>query len=90
MALIGELRTEALHQALEEAEIDDAMLIGLLVLAFAGENVTVISPGDSGGYHAETKRAAYPLVEGSSLTTDPTTAGRQLGLPVQRQLPLPV
>jgi ParB family chromosome partitioning protein len=90
MALIGELRTEALHQALEEAEIDDAMLIGLLVLAFAGENVTVISPGDSGGYHAETKRAAYPLVEGSSLTTDPTTAARQLGLPVQRQLPLPV
>ena len=76
MALIGELRTAALHQALEEAEIDDAILIGLLVLAFAGENVTVISPGDSGGYHAETRRAAYPLVEGGSLTTDPTTLRR--------------
>ena len=76
MALIGELRTEALHQALEAAEIDDPTLIGLLVLAFAGENVTVISPGDSGGYHAETRRAAYPLVEGGSLTTDPTTLRR--------------
>ena len=76
LALIGELRTEALHQALGAAEIDDATLIGLLVLAFAGENVTVISPGDSGGYHAETKRVAYPLVEGGSLTTDPTTLRR--------------
>ena len=76
MALIGELRTAALHQALEEAEIDDATLIGLLVLAFAGENVTVISPGDSGGYHAETRRAAYPLVEGGSLTTDSATLRR--------------
>ena len=76
LALIGELRTAALHQALEEAEIDDPTLIGLLVLAFAGENVTVISPGDSGGYHAETKRVARPLVEGGSLTTDATTLRR--------------
>ncbi|MFZ1427778.1 MAG: ParB/RepB/Spo0J family partition protein, partial [Geminicoccaceae bacterium] len=74
MALIGELRTAALHQALAAAEIDDPTLIGLLVLAFAGENVTVLSPGDS--YHAETKRAAYPLVEGGSLTTDPATLRR--------------
>ena len=74
LALIGELRTEALHQALEAAEIDDPTLIGLLVLAFAGENVTVISPGDS--YRTETRRAAYPLVEGGSLTTDPTTLRR--------------
>ena len=74
MALIGELRTEALHQALEQAEIDDPTLIGLLVLAFAGENVSVISPGDS--YRTETRRAARPLVEGGSLTTDPTTLRR--------------
>ncbi|MFZ1430837.1 MAG: hypothetical protein WAS21_29225, partial [Geminicoccaceae bacterium] len=74
MALIGELRTEALHQALEAAEIDDPTLIGLLVLAFAGENVTVISPGDS--YHAETRRVVRPLVEGGSLTTDPATLRR--------------
>ncbi len=74
MALIGELRTAALHQALEEAEIDDPTLIGLLVLAFAGENVSVISPGDS--YRTETRRVARPLVEGGSLTTDATTLRR--------------
>ena len=74
MALIGELRTEALHQALEQAEIDDPTLIGLLVLAFAGENVSVISPGDS--YRTETRRAARPLVEGGSLTREPALLRR--------------
>ena len=41
--LIGELRTEALRQALGEAEIDGGQLIGLLVLALAGRNVEVHS-----------------------------------------------
>ena len=40
-AMIGDLRTDALHQALREATIDDTTMIALLVLAFAGKNVTV-------------------------------------------------
>ena len=38
-ALIGDMRTDALHAALREEPIDDGRLIALLVLAFAGNNV---------------------------------------------------
>ncbi|RWN57685.1 MAG: plasmid partitioning protein [Mesorhizobium sp.] len=41
--IIGDLRTEALHEALSRAPIEDDTLMALLVLAFAGQNVTVAS-----------------------------------------------
>ncbi len=41
--MIGDVRTDALHEALSRAPIDDDTLMGLLVLAFAGQNVTVAS-----------------------------------------------
>jgi hypothetical protein len=41
--MIGDLRTDALHEALSRAPIEDDMLIALLVLAFAGQNVRVDS-----------------------------------------------
>lgn len=41
--MIGDLRTDALHEALSRAPIEDDMLMALLVLAFAGQNVTVAS-----------------------------------------------
>ncbi len=51
--MIGDFRTDALHEALVRAPIDDDMLMALLVIAFAGRNVrvdsgasdTVIGPG---------------------------------------------
>lgn len=41
--MIGDFRTDALHEALARAPIEDDMLIALLVLAFAGTNVRVDS-----------------------------------------------
>ncbi|RWP12906.1 MAG: plasmid partitioning protein [Mesorhizobium sp.] len=41
--MIGDLRTDALHEALSRAPIEDDTLMALLVLAFAGRNVTVAS-----------------------------------------------
>ncbi|MEO8669363.1 MAG: ParB N-terminal domain-containing protein [Bauldia sp.] len=41
--IIGDLRTDALHEALSRAPIEDDTLLALLVLAFAGQNVRVDS-----------------------------------------------
>ncbi|RWE93437.1 MAG: plasmid partitioning protein [Mesorhizobium sp.] len=41
--MIGDLRTDALHEALARAPIEDDTLMALLVLAFAGQNVSVAS-----------------------------------------------
>lgn len=47
--MIGDLRTDALHEALSRAPIEDDTLLALLVLAFAGQNVRVDS-GAGGDY----------------------------------------
>ena len=47
--MIGDLRTDALHDALSRAPIEDDTLMALLVLAFAGQNVRVDS-GAGGDY----------------------------------------
>ena len=67
VALIGQLRTAALQQALLDAPLDDAQLIALLVLAFAGNNVLVQSTASD-----RTARAglAAALAEGGVLTAD--------------------
>lgn len=41
--MIGDFRTDALHEALARAPIEDEMLMALLVLAFASQNVRVDS-----------------------------------------------
>ena len=41
--MIGDLRTDALHEALARAPIEDATLMALLVLALAGRNVSIQS-----------------------------------------------
>ncbi|WP_157016904.1 ParB N-terminal domain-containing protein [Mesorhizobium xinjiangense] len=41
--MIGDLRTDALHEALARAPIEDDTLMALLILAFAGQNVRVDS-----------------------------------------------
>ncbi|MQW86383.1 ParB N-terminal domain-containing protein [Sinorhizobium saheli] len=41
--MIGDFRTDALHEALARAPIEDDMLMALLIIAFAGQNVRVDS-----------------------------------------------
>ena len=47
-AIIGDLRTDALHQALRERDIDDGTLLALLVLALGGKNVSIQSAAEGG------------------------------------------
>jgi ParB family transcriptional regulator, chromosome partitioning protein len=62
--LIGQIRTQALRQALLDAEIDDDALLGILVLALAGNNVTI------NGGHDERHRIARHLVHGATIVRD--------------------
>jgi ParB/RepB/Spo0J family partition protein len=67
-AIIGDLRTDALHEALKSDPIDDIKLVGLLVLALSGRNVSI----QSGLYAGPGEREAIcaPLTEGGTLTLD--------------------
>jgi len=47
-AIIGDLRTDALHQSLRERDIDDGTLLALLVLALGGKNVSIQSAAEGG------------------------------------------
>ena len=68
IAMIGDLRTEALHQALADMPIEDDTLLGLLILAFGGHNVTV----DSGSGLCGDDRQAIcrAITAGGALTAD--------------------
>ena len=70
-AMIGDLRTDALHQALREATIEDSTLLALLVLAFGGRNVSVHSGAGMGA--AERAALCATLAEGGVLTADMPT-----------------
>ncbi len=77
-AMIGDLCTEALHQALREQPIGDDQLLGMLVLALGGQNVEVRS-GVANRTMADfgtRARIAGTLTEGGVLTRD-TDALRQ-------------
>jgi len=67
-AIVGDLRTDALHQALRERDIDDGTLLGLLVLALGGKNISIQSASEGGRYGREA--LACGLIEGGVLTTD--------------------
>ena len=70
-AMIGDFRTDALHEALRNAPIEDDTLLALLILAFAGRNVTV-----QGGYTPDKpgrEEIAAMLTEGGVLTADTET-----------------
>jgi ParB family transcriptional regulator, chromosome partitioning protein len=68
VAMIGDLRTDALHQALADRPIEDDTLFGLLILAFGGDNVTIDSGSDLRG---EDRHAiSRTLTEGGVLTAD--------------------
>jgi ParB family transcriptional regulator, chromosome partitioning protein len=63
MRIIGDLRTDALHEALARAPIEDEELIALLVLSFAGSNVTIASATPIAGHgFAKCDSAAAQLI----------------------------
>jgi len=68
VAMIGDLRTEALHQALADAPIEDDTLLGLLILAFGGDNVSVDSGSDLRGEDRQV--ICRTITEGGVLTAD--------------------
>lgn len=73
--MIGDIRTDALHEALGQAPIADDTLLALLVLAFAGQNVRVDS--GAGGDHRFGRRlprhAATLFNADGKLAFDPDT-----------------
>ena len=71
-AMIGDLRTNALHEGLKTAALDETTLIGLLVLALGANNVSVERPG-SFARRDPRQPIAYQLIEGGKLTRDPET-----------------
>ncbi|EHJ95534.1 ParB/RepB/Spo0J family partition protein [Agrobacterium tumefaciens] len=61
--MIGDLRTDALHEALARAPIEDDTLMALLILAFTGTNVTVASGASDNPYgHAKCGQHASRLI----------------------------
>ena len=68
VAMIGDLRTDALHQALADMPIEDDTLFGMLIVAFGGDNMNV----DSGSDLRDCDREAIcrTLTEGGVLTAD--------------------
>lgn len=71
-AMIGDMRTDALHAALRDEPIDDGTMIALLVLALAGSNVEVKTGLVRGPLERDSRAAiAGTLTEGGAITSDP-------------------
>jgi len=68
VAMIGDLRTDGLHQALADTPIEDDTLLGMLILAFGGDNVSVDSGSDLRG--DDRQAICRTLTEGGVLTAD--------------------
>ncbi len=80
--MIGDFRTDALHEALARAPIEEDTLMALLVLAFAGRNVSVDSGSSDTVYgHARLERHAALL---SGKTAGSTTTVRRSTKPRAR------
>lgn len=73
--MIGDFRTDALHEALQRAPIEDDTLMALLVIAFAGQNVRVdTGAGNTGSFRSQIAPHAATLVdEAGNLAFDPET-----------------
>ncbi len=76
--MIGDLRTDALHEALARAPIEDDTLMALLILAFAGTNVSIASGSSDNPYgHAKCGPHAARLIgEDGKLAFDRETLVR--------------
>ncbi len=73
--MIGDLRTDALHEALARAPIEDDTLMALLILAFTGTNVSIASGASDNPYgHAKCGPHAARLIgEDGKLSFDRET-----------------
>jgi len=70
-AMIGDMRTDALHAALRDEPIDSPTLIALLVLALAGNNVEVKTGLTEALSRRDTRHGiAATLTEGGAITSD--------------------
>jgi ParB-like chromosome segregation protein Spo0J len=67
-AIIGDLRTDALHEALRQDPASDITLVAFLVLALGGRNVTVQSGLNEGRFDREA--ISDGLIQGGVLTQD--------------------
>jgi ParB family transcriptional regulator, chromosome partitioning protein len=65
--IIGALRTEALIKSLEVNAVDDATLIGLLILALNARNVSIQTQGSG---HATHTKLVQSITEGGRLSHD--------------------
>lgn len=76
--MIGDLRTDALHEALARAPIESDTLTALLVLALTGQNVTIASGASDNPYgHAKCAPHAARLIdEDGKLSFDRETLGQ--------------
>ncbi|WFS03345.1 ParB/RepB/Spo0J family partition protein [Rhizobium tumorigenes] len=76
--MIGDLRTDALHEALARSPIEDDTLTALLVLALSGQNVTIASgASDNPSGHAKCAPQAARLIgEDGRLSFDRETLGQ--------------
>ena len=62
--MIGDFRTDALHEALARAPIEDDTLMALLVIAFAGQNVRVdTGSGNAASFRSQIAPHAATLVD---------------------------
>jgi hypothetical protein len=67
VAIIGDLRSEALRRAIAENAIDDATLIGLLILSLTAQNVSI----RTGDYSSSDRRKiAQQITHGGRLTQE--------------------
>jgi ParB family chromosome partitioning protein len=69
-ALIGNIRTDALAEAFAAAEIDDTTLLGLLVMGFAAQNVSVQTASTSRSWYELRQETERAVTEGGVLTQD--------------------
>lgn len=75
IAMIGDFRTDALHEALERGPIEDDTLMALLVLALAGRNITVASGAgdDVYGFACMERHAVRLVADDGTLAHDMDT-----------------
>ena len=70
-AMLGDLRTDALHEAVLTAPIEVEALLGLLVLALSGQNVSVTSASAEMHYSGAARaKIAAALIQDGVLTAD--------------------
>jgi ParB family chromosome partitioning protein len=67
--MIGDFRTDALREALGRAPIEDDTLMALLILAFAGQNVSVTTGGGVTYGHSRLAKHAAVLFDGDGKLT---------------------